>query len=463
MQVQDKPEAGKASGPPGLVLHYAPSWPQLEPAYPFVRPVMTAGTAPGLDIVVPVRAVSERHACFMKTATGWRVADTQSRNGVLVNGQRVSEHALSPGDQVRLGDALFGFVERDADAYQRYRIDGARRGESAEGSLARSTCPIVGGRQMDALVRDIERVGPAVLPVVLVGETGTGKEVFANFLHTKSRRRGPFHAVNCAAIPQNLAEGELFGWVRGAFSGAVSDNPGHLRAADGGTLFLDEVAELSLELQAKLLRAIQFKQVTPLGSQAVKSFDVRFVCAAQEPLEGRVAAGRFRADLYARLKGFVLRIPPLRERKEDIFFLVRTFLGRSGRAGLQPTMGAMTALLEYSYPMNVRELETAIERAVLLAEGPELCDWDLPEEMREGRRTSTPHERTSESAETGSREASGAGVRENPDPGADVLRALLAAHHGNWVAIARASGYPRSSLQRWCAAHGLDAETYRAR
>src|SRR5690606_37401642 len=188
----------------------------------------------------------------------------------------------------------------------------------------------VGGYRIDRIAAELERIGPSELGVLVLGPSGTGKEVVARELHRLSRRQGPFCAVNCAAIPAHLIESELFGWKRGAFSGAERDRPGLVRTAHRGTLLLDEIGDMPLDAQAKLLRVLQSKEVLPLGSTQAEHVDVRFVAATHQDLGRLQREGRFRQDLYARLNEYELRLPTLRERKEDVYALVRAFLARHG-------------------------------------------------------------------------------------------------------------------------------------
>src|SRR6185503_14726634 len=178
-----------------------------------------------------------------------------------------------------------------------------------------------GGYQIDRLASALERVSKSEISVILLGESGTGKEVFAQQLHDWSGRKGAFQAVNCAAIPATLLESELFGYKRGAFSGADRDKTGLVRSADGGTLFLDEIGDMPPDAQAKLLRVLQSKEIVPVGAHTPERVDVRVVCATHRDLTKLQAEGRFRGDLFARLNEYSLRLPPLRERKEDIFVL----------------------------------------------------------------------------------------------------------------------------------------------
>jgi len=242
---------GPGSGPvAGLVLLYAESWARLPAAFPLRKEHLVIGRDVGVDLELDVPAVSRRHAEIAWVNGAYHVRDLGSRNGVIVNGRRVQGAALDDCDELRIGDAIFKFVERDAELYAGYRLDGTMAPGAAR--FAAQPSLLVGGLQMDRIVRELERVAPAPLSVVLRGASGTGKEVVASELHRLSGRPGRFGAVNCAAIPALLLESELFGFKRGAFSGADRDKPGLIRAADGGTLFLDEIGDMPLDAQAKL-------------------------------------------------------------------------------------------------------------------------------------------------------------------------------------------------------------------
>jgi transcriptional regulator with PAS, ATPase and Fis domain len=226
--------------------------------------------------------------------------------------------------------------------------------------------------------------------VLITGETGTGKELIANVVHYNSdRASGPLVKVNCGALPETLLETELFGHVKGAFTGAVKDYEGRFRAADGGTLFLDEVSEMSPRLQVKLLRALQEKQFEPVGSTRTITVDVRIVAAAGRDLRSEIRGGRFRQDLYYRLNVIPIQLPPLRERCEDIPLLVDHFLEKynreNGRQVIQAPREVLDILLAYSWPGNVRELENCIERAVVMSADNAFSPELLPDEIRENR------------------------------------------------------------------------------
>lgn len=232
----------------------------------------------------------------------------------------------------------------------------------------------------------IERVASADAPVLVRGETGAGKELVANAIHElSSRRKGPFRAINCAAVPANLLESELFGYHRGAFTGAVKDTPGHVQLAHGGTLFLDEVAELSLELQAKLLRVIETHSVLPLGARHPVPVDIRVVSATHRSLRKAVEEARFRADLMYRLRVIPIYLPPLRARRRDVMLLAMKFIEQNnarGRRRIERIAPSTESILtSYDWPGNVRELLNVLEYAYVIGDGPVLAPSDLPPEL----------------------------------------------------------------------------------
>ncbi len=241
---------------------------------------------------------------------------------------------------------------------------------------------ITGSPAMLKVARTIERVAPADVSVMLLGASGTGKELLARAVHDSSpRRRGEFVAINCAAIPENLLEAELFGYERGAFTGAVKTTPGKIEQAVGGTLFLDEVGDIPLPLQVKLLRFLQERVIERIGGRSTIAVDTRIVCATHQDLDQMIAAGRFRDDLYYRLAEIVVMIPSLAERPGDAVLLARHFVTRFARTmnpkvqGLGPD--AAEAIDAHNWPGNVRELENRIKRAVIMADGRTISAADL--------------------------------------------------------------------------------------
>lgn len=312
--------------------------------------------------------VSRRHAAIQREGAIFLIRDLGSRNGVFVDGNRISAAPLRQGSLLRIGEWI-GVVTTD---------------EKASGTFVTEVLPgYFAGPVLMPRLLPLERAALAELPVVIQGETGTGKEGAARLAHQWSGRRRPFLALNCAALPEQLAEGELFGYRKGAFTGADRANPGHLRSADGGTLFLDEVADLPLPLQAKLLRALEQREVLPLGESTPVKFDVHLVTATQAPLAEAVAAGRFRADLYARLDGMTIALPPLRERVEELPFLFMRFLSAKGQA---PAVDAtvIEALCRYDWPYNMRELDRLARQLwALHGDEPTLLLKHLPARITE--------------------------------------------------------------------------------
>ena len=298
--------------------------------------------------------------------------------------------------------------------------------------------------RMQRIFRFISKIAPTESAVLITGESGTGKELLARSIHYQSNRaHKPFLAINCGALPEGLLESELFGHVRGAFTGATTDKKGLFEQADGGTLFLDEVGELSPQSQVKLLRALQEGEVRPVGGDMVIRVDVRPISATNRDLREAMEEGRFREDLYYRINVFQIEVPPLRERREDIALLAGYFLDRYTVKMHKTLAGfstdAQILLLRYHYPGNVRELENAIQRAVALAEGDVVYPEDLPPEMRKAAQP---------------RLAGPKGVLEVPD-GMSLeevemlyIRHTLDQADGNTSEAARRLGISRSTLWR---------------
>lgn len=282
------------------------------------------------------------------------------------------------------------------------------------------------------------------MPVVVQGETGTGKERLARAIHGWSGRRGPFLAVNCAAYTVSTAAAELFGYRRGAFTGAEQAHLGHLRAADGGSLLLDEIADLSLETQAALLRAVERREVLPLGETRPVPVDVRFIAATQAPLAEAVAAGRFRADLRARLEGLVVEIPPLRARRADIYPLFKMFFEALGSALPPIDARAIEGLCLYAWPLNVRELQAATQRLVsLYGSEPEIRPKHLQDVGIPCAPLAGVEPRTAPAEPLSSRK------RDAYEPAeVNALLAAVARHRGNLTSATRELGLTRSKGYR---------------
>lgn len=317
------------------------------------------------DVVLSGPDVSRRHAVVRVEGPHHVLLDLDSRNGTWVNGRRIESVLLAPSDVVRIGGWI-GLVTREAGPF---------------GSVAPG---VFGGQRLREVLAPIELAARSDLPIVLEGQTGTGKELVARAIHDWSGRQGPFVAVNCAALPEALAEGELFGYRRGAFTGAEHASVGHFRAAQGGTLLLDEICDLPLPLQAKLLRVLQEREVQPLGEARPNKIDVRVLAAAQSSLSQAMERGQFRPDLLARLDGLTATLPPLRERRAEIPYLFMHLLV-TGSGSRPPDVEArlVERLCLYDWPFNVRELSLLVKHLLVLhgAEG-QLKVKHLPPRLR---------------------------------------------------------------------------------
>ncbi len=320
---------------------------------------LTVGAGPNVDVAIDDPFLSTRHATLRIARDGVVVEDLGSKNGTWVDGVIIERAWARLGAIIRFGRVSVRVVAGRATLEQP---------ELPEG-------PVVGhSPRFREVLRTLERAARVRSPVLLRGETGTGKEMAARVIHRGSeRRQQPFVAINCGAIPESLAESELFGHVRGAFTGAHRDHQGAFLRADGGTLLLDEVAELPPLIQAKLLRVLETGRVLPVGAEQESPVDVRIVAATHRDLEGMVATGVLREDLYHRLGVITVGLPPLRERPEDIPALLRHFAGRASLELGYPvelTDAAVAAAMRYAWPGNIRALRNAVLRAGALADGP---------------------------------------------------------------------------------------------
>jgi len=437
----------------GLVLLYADAYATLPSAWPLPDTgTLVIGSSNTADLQLPVHAVSRQHAELTRERGGWVLRDRQSTNGSFVDGHRIGEARLEHGQELRFGDAIVKFVQAEAEGYARHRIDGTL--SPGAQPLGEPLGGLIGGYQMEQVARQVQlvsREAASPLSVLILGESGTGKEVVAQAIHRQSGRRGAFRAVNCAALPKDLVESELFGYLRGAFSGAHRDKPGLIKAAHRGTLLLDEIGDMPLEAQAKLLRVLQSRELFPLGATEPEPVDVRIIGATHQNLDQLLGRGAFRQDLYARLNEYHLSLPPLRDRKEDIFMLLREFFRRHGGGELRVTFPFMAALLHYDWPYNVRELESVAKRAVVLCDGRPLDESMLTEDI--------------------ARDLAGYGqllLPTEPDSGRDAvpseadLIALLTRHQGNVAAVGRDLGKARMQIHRWLKRYGIDIQNYRS-
>jgi transcriptional regulator with AAA-type ATPase domain len=395
---------------------------------PFSRGGLLLGRGEECDVQLASGETSRQHARVSREGPLWVLRDLDSRNGTFVNGKRVGSAPLSLGDLLRFGDSLGAVVPQIGE-----------HGPWCESFLA----GLYGGPALRPVLDLARRAAASALPVIVEGETGTGKEGLCRALHAWSGRSGPFVAVNCGAIPEALAEGELFGYRKGAFTGADRAHAGHFRAAHGGTLLLDEIVDLPAPLQTKLLRVIEQHELVPLGESTPVAIDVRIVVAAQESLAAAVKQRRFRADLYARLNGMTLRLPPLRERKEEIPFLVMRLM--QDHAGLLPQIEAraIERLCLYDWPFNLRELDLLVRRLLVLHPDGQVRKADLPDALR-----AEPDEKPAPPGPAPVRPRTPEARQERDRDDLAALVAALRQHGGNVVRAAEAAGITRQRAYR---------------
>jgi transcriptional regulator with PAS, ATPase and Fis domain len=403
-------------------------------------------------LAVPDSRMSGTHARIVQTGAALVVEDTGSTNGTQVNGEQITTHVLRDGDIVELGQTVFVFREIDGEAAGSARSLDSRAAADLEPGFATLDPELA--RSLERLAR----VAPSPLSILLLGETGTGKEVLARGLHALSQRPGPFVAVNCGAIPQNLVESHLFGHVRGAFSGALKDEPGLVRAAQYGTLLLDEIGDLPPSSQAALLRVLQESEVRPVGSTQTLKVDVRIIAATHMPLEQLIERDAFRRDLYARLAGYTFTVPPLRERRVDLGLLVAALLsaGKLGaRRDVRIESEAARALVRHSWPMNVRELEQCLGAAYVLADDGVITTDHLPPAIAGALGLPGTSERLGTAPATAGEAPGGTAAPAARAGRRARIIALLAEHEGNLSAVARALRTSRSQLHRLLERYGI--------
>jgi two-component system nitrogen regulation response regulator NtrX len=385
-----------------------------------VRVVMISGHA---TIATAVQAVKQGAFDFLEKPL--------DSDRLLVTVKRALEHRRLEGENARLREGL----ARATDA--RF----AMVGESAG---------------LEKIRELVTRVGPTNARVLITGENGSGKELVARAIHEASaRRKGPFVEVNCAAIPSELVESELFGHTKGSFTGAVGEQEGKFEAADGGTLFLDEIGDLALSAQAKILRALQEGVIVRVGDSKAIPVDVRVIAATNRDLEGEIREGRFREDLYHRLNVMPIHVPPLRKRSEDIPALVSHFVAVLGSGpGMIPkpfSGGALRRLQKRRWSGNVRELRNAVERLLILAGGPEVTEEDVDFVLPPESELQDPSRLAAESGERSFQEFRDIAERA-------FIEARLREHYWNVAETARALGMPRSNLYNKIEKYGLNRE-----
>jgi DNA-binding NtrC family response regulator len=424
-----------------------------------------------LRLDLPDSWTSSQHCRLVRLGAMWMLEDAGSKNGTQVRGVPRSRAQLADGDVIAAGGSFLVFRRSAAGGLPDVDLGLAPR---PAGFATMSP-------ELTALLAPLERVARAPLTILLRGPTGCGKEVLARAIHAGSGRGGAFVAVNCGALAPTLLESELFGVKKGAFSGAGEDRPGLVRASDGGTLFLDEIGELPLTAQVTLLRVLQEGEVLPVGGHRAVSVDLRVVAASHRDLPAMVARGEFREDLYARLRGFELDLPPLAARREDLGLLVAELLptlagDRAARLRIRPT--AAQALFDHRWPLNVRELVQTLGAALAVADGDELALEHLPASLRVKSAGDHPGGTLVGAMADAAVRGGGSGGGTWPPPAGaegaapdggptttppeggaaptvsidrndpEQVRALFAAHGGNVSALARALGTSRSQVRR---------------
>lgn len=317
----------------------------------------TIGSSERADLVLTDRTVSRRHALVRPGRVGVEVVDASSRNGTWLGEHRVQSVDLAPGAEVRLGGTTLRIVADEAPAESE---------ESTRTSFGR----FVGSSpRLRPLYRAMDAAIGSTATVLIEGESGTGKELLSEALHEEGPRKdGPFVVVDCGSIPANLIESELFGHIKGAFTGALGDRPGAFEEAHGGSIFLDEVGELPLAMQTRLLRVLDRRRVRRVGASQPIDVDVRVIAATNRNLEREVEEGRFRLDLFHRLAVVLLRVPPLRARLDDLDIVVGDLLRQVGADPALATPELLDKLRAHAWPGNVRELRNHIERVALLGD-----------------------------------------------------------------------------------------------
>jgi transcriptional regulator with GAF, ATPase, and Fis domain len=424
--------------PPGLLRFSPLGDPPRMRFVPLAPGESTIGRADDCEVHLEDELASRRHATIRRSESGFEIVDRESVNGLHVNGSRVASSPLVGGDVIRIGETLLRFfAEGTAPRAHDYEVE-------ASG--------MVGGPSLARVRELLDRAAESDLTVLVTGETGTGKELAARRLHERSARRaGPFLALNCSALPNEIVESELFGHVRGAFTGAATDRAGLFREATGGTLLLDEIGELALPHQAKLLRVLQERRVRPVGGDRAVPVDVRIVCATNRDLGAAVVGGQFRPDLFARIAELTVVLPPLQARREDVPLLVQHFCREHGK-GHRASVDALERLSCLGWPFNIRGLSSAVRRAILLAGEREL---ELRLEHFD------EHDAAPASAVAEASAEVARAPRTEEEPQAVRLREALARHEGDAAAAAAELGISRSQLYRRAQRFGIRVGGYR--
>jgi DNA-binding NtrC family response regulator len=395
------------------------------------------------------RTASRHHFEVQYTERGYLVVDLNSTNGTWLDGRRIERAYLSTGSQIRAGSSTLTFAPIDEEV----TVEPDR-----EGMLGGMVGQSVKMRQIFGLIR---KIAPMDVSVIIQGETGTGKELVARAVHELSnRKKGPMVVLDCGAIPPNLIESELFGHEKGAFTGAVSARPGAFERASGGTIFLDELGELRLDLQPKLLRVLENREVRRVGGNEVLEVDVRVIAATNRDLVKEVQTGAFREDLYFRLSVINIQLPPLRQRRDDIPHIIRQALSdpelvaRHGKKNF--SAAAMSMLMSYPWPGNIRELMNVLSHVLTFADGDEVEVSHLPARIQ-GQQKEQPLPFNEHLSFKDAKEQ----LLENFER--EYIGQVLRRCDGNISRAARESGLHRKSIERLVKKYALDARAMKAK
>jgi len=388
-----------------------------------------------LTISLPDQLVSREHLMLTELAGEWRFEDRGTKNGTVINGVRRDSGRLVDGDVIQVGHSFFLYKVVESSQGSDRIID-ADTPELVSGLMTLNP-------ELEHRLLDLALIAGSSAAILVTGSTGTGKELIGRAAHALAERRGKFIPVNCGALSEKLVDAQLFGHIKGSFSGASDTREGLVAAADGGTLFLDEIGDLPLPAQAVLLRTLQEKEITPVGATSPQSVDFQLVSATHRDLVAMERSQTFRDDLIGRLTGFQMRMPDLSDRMEDLGLILRGLLERlcpERAPRVQFTMGAVAGLLQYAWPRNIRELENYLGPALALAKDGKVGLNHFPRELAQ---------------------------RAQPKPVADEtalrtrLVTLLERHNGNVAAVAREMGKARAQIHRYARRFELDFEQFR--
>ena len=398
---------------------------------------LVVGAASPSDLVLTDPSVSARHCIVKPTKDGFEIADLKSKNGTTIDGTALEKATVTPGAMVRIGNSVFQLLPEE----ELLEIPPSK--ESSFGAMVGGSLPM---RQLYAVLSRASRTNASIL---IGGESGTGKELCARAIHDHSpRAKHEFVTFDCGAVSENLIESDLFGHVRGAFTGAVADRPGAFEMANGGTLFLDEIGDLPLKLQPKLLRLLETGEATPVGGKKSQKYDVRIVAATHRDLSEEVAKGTFRGDLFYRLAVVEVTLPALRHRLEDLPGLISHFLKREGAPDKVKECANLNRLRSYTWPGNVRELRNVIARSVALS----LPDTPFEEMLI---MLGAPVKQTSVATNFAERPYHEAKAELLSRFDTDYVKDLLGRTEGNLSEAARVAGIERRHLYRMLARIGV--------